>query len=68
MVLEVIALIVTTVVLEITAVRSFLKDDEGYEFLIVFDLIKCYSSLLILLVFLTAKSMKNHIKFGYLTV
>jgi hypothetical protein len=68
MVLEVIALIVTTLVLELIAVYNFERKNENYEFLMVFDFIKCYSSLLILLVFFTAKSMKDHINFSYLNV
>jgi hypothetical protein len=68
MVLEVIALIVTTLVLELIAVISFERKNENYEFLMVFDFIKCYSSMLIFLVFLTAKSMKDHINFSCMKV
>jgi hypothetical protein len=68
MVLEVIALIVTTLVLEIISAFSFSRRVGNYEFVIVFDFIKCFSSLLISLVFFTAKSMKDHINFSYLKV
>jgi hypothetical protein len=68
MVLEVIALIVTTLVLEVISIPNFSRGTGNYEFVIVFDFIKCFSSLLIFLVFFTAKSMKDHINFSYLKV
>jgi hypothetical protein len=60
MILEFTGVVATVMVMEITSAISFSRYNHTYEFLIVLDVIKCFSAALIFVVIFTSKPMEKH--------